>query len=796
MSFIALAQMTVQDDASPKMAKINRAASDLNKALKALSQGIDINVKSRGLESFINSVDRANEKLNVLKKSASGIQGPPKSPGGGGGASFGGPTAWEVAKGMIIHSAIVTITHAVIHGMSKGMEDADKSNVNLTLAQVGKDNEKAIEEAAARMSKENPSFTIAQMKSMMTENTLMSGKDPATGQLNAAHGIELSERSMRLADLYMSQGKSAEDAVHLAEQAVKVADSTGRIIDKKTGQIDTAKFDHMIDIMVRLGMRGGKMLDADAIRTMDRNLGASRLTLSDEGFMSSAILAREIGPDRAGAGINQLIKGLSGQASAQAKAALVDLGLGHIERVQTGSDSKGRKMYGQSYVANDAQLITSNPLKYVLDKVIPALEKKGVDVNNAEAVGVWLNKLGFSARKDAIFSELLNKRLELKRETDTGLDPNMRTDSGFIKEAMKNSTNVAIATVESQWENSLGQAATSLKDIFIPALDAVSGSLSSVAQFVTNNGTTGKVAAGGLLGGAGLISVIASLKAAGWAWGGLSSIFGGGGAAAGTAATAAEATGAAAGGAGIVAEGAAATTALSGVSVAGTSAIAPLLALGATAAAANFAMKKATGTSLIDSQTIASARLNAEIADSQNKNKFKDRDRQEGPQQTIGEFFKNASSVISTEAKSAYSSIFGDSKKALDTKSEKEIADQTAFWHKYFEQKPLTEKDQQNRKLSDAATQKELDSHPAIGKTDDIRTPIQTGLTQGAANAQPTLRDGIVSGAQTAAGILSSAISSAVSGLSINLNGRVDPSIPGRAAAAHAPTGSQSFGPR
>jgi hypothetical protein len=200
---------------------------------------------------------------------------------------------------------------------------------------------------------------------------------------------------------------SLDKTGHMAEGlqfAVKGAEVLGLAQDPK-------RFEAYLDSFIRARQVMGDTITPETIYDLATNLKASGAALSDRfKFTTGLSLAQEMRGNRAGTGIDQLIKqvvgGFQGSQHSAAKE-FVALGLADRDDFLTTKTGEIKGLKPGRHVAGSA-LAQSDPDQWVWKYVIPAMEKAGITDQSAQIAQV--RRMFPSARAADIVSKLITQR--------------------------------------------------------------------------------------------------------------------------------------------------------------------------------------------------------------------------------------------------------------------------------------------------------------------------------------------------------------------------------------------------
>ena len=141
-----------------------------------------------------------------------------------------------------------------------------------------------------------------------------------------------------------------------------------------------------LNLAQRLVTGSGGALKFNDLEQFAKRGGTAFKALSDEGVMMMSTMMQEMGGASAGNAVMSLQQNLvAGRTTKKAMAALQALGLGELGEVKHGS--VGGKDYKTVQIKSiqDRQKLIENPGQWIIDNVIPALDKRGITDTSARA---------------------------------------------------------------------------------------------------------------------------------------------------------------------------------------------------------------------------------------------------------------------------------------------------------------------------------------------------------------------------------------------------------------------------
>jgi hypothetical protein len=169
------------------------------------------------------------------------------------------------------------------------------------------------------------------------------------------------------------------------------------------GKVEPTEIRTLYDGYIKaLGVEGADMNMGDLFKVakMAKSGGSS---LSPEFLMSIApALMQDMGPDRLGTALGSMVSQvIGGRATAKSKGVQQEYGL---------RDKKGKFL--------DEKSIMQNPFNYAIEKLIPALQKKGVDINDNSAVTGAMSKLFSNQMVADLFTKIVTQLPQYQRKAE------------------------------------------------------------------------------------------------------------------------------------------------------------------------------------------------------------------------------------------------------------------------------------------------------------------------------------------------------------------------------------------
>jgi hypothetical protein len=244
------------------------------------------------------------------------------------------------------------------------------------------------------------------------------------------------------------------------------ADSAGKLTKTADlmGMADNAKeFNIAMEALTKVLLSGGKDLKADQVKEYMKSAKGAKRGLNSDAIITIGQMADEYGGKSGGESLRMFADDLTrSNLAVKNKETLKSYGL----RTETG--------------AADYKLLQANPFEWVEKKVVPILEKMGVDLTDAGAVGEAITKLGFQKGSSEFVKFNIDKRDEIKSNLDRTrkIDISEKSVKALVGTDIQ-STNAAVA---SQFKNAVDAQTKTLQPIYSSIMGGLAGGLNSLAN--------------------------------------------------------------------------------------------------------------------------------------------------------------------------------------------------------------------------------------------------------------------------------------------------------------------------
>lgn len=299
----------------------------------------------------------------------------------------------------------------------------------------------------------------------------------------------------------LAQGMTVLQSLKGRDEALSQLTGFMRALDTLGKNVNPADVRSLLDGMARAAGVQGVEYQPKQVFTMAKQARSAGGALSND-FLNTIApsLIADMGPAAPGTALATLMSSvvggtLSGGNTKQKLARQRELGLRNGDN---------------SLPSGDRDMMTQNPHLYAWNRIMPTLEKRGIDVKNESAVAEELNKL-FTRTVADLFGKLISQK-DQYQNTQRRLEgaPGLKGAEALDQK----DPFVAAGGVTSQMVNAATEISKPIIETILPSLTGLAGVLNQLAAATRNNpdlakqvGTTGAAAAGGGLIGAGGMAV-------------------------------------------------------------------------------------------------------------------------------------------------------------------------------------------------------------------------------------------------------------------------------------------------
>jgi hypothetical protein len=504
---------------SKKSLTLNVKANGISKATGQIRQLVNLsgqvkknltltaNVRSNGLAQLTRQLSGVQRQIASINRQTVTVQGRTRM-GGGGGSGGGGYVRPSVAPQRVIlqfsafrafadgfiNRLASAIETGVINGFQKGttrqtMAETNAQLLGYTPAQIAE-----VNKSISRLVEMFPNITRSQYRGIYNE------LGPTLGA-NPNEVTPLVERSSNLISILQGLGQSQEQSVSGMRAIFRALDNMNRL-QGNDGGINREQLDAYFNVILQETLSSGKDITPERIDTAVKFARTTGKTLDPEGFRQLLILVESMGRV-AGSSLNRFVENLSGNTTKAALREQAEWGLIKLTEVDVGSSGKGQRTTQISHEETvGGKLIREDPNAWVVQELIPRLEKMNVDINDPAAVANAVAPLfGSVVAKDVAanlvaWQQELQKRLEASR--NTVIDP------ARVQEILNQNPTIQLDNIRNQAVEVMGEIGTAVGTTFLPALIGIRDVLRSFSETIATDSTsrtgTGLIM-GGLLGG-------------------------------------------------------------------------------------------------------------------------------------------------------------------------------------------------------------------------------------------------------------------------------------------------------
>lgn len=302
---------------------------------------------------------------------------------------------------------------------------------------------------------------------------------------DTAMSVRSVDKAMELGDT-LARGQVVLQSLVGKERAPEQSRKFLRGLDTLGKNIDPQEIKTLYDGYIKAQGVEGNDMDLGDILRMSQMSKSGGATLDNRFLMSVAPgLMQDIGPARLGTALgSSMSQVIGGRATKKSKAAQMDYGL---------RDKQGNFL-------NDREVM-SNPFDYTLNRLVPALQKKGVDVNDNVAVTRATSQLFSNQMVADLFTKMITQREQYSAK---GEQYAKAPGLAAATELPKRDPFVAAEGFVSQLKNfaaSLAEPAFPAATATINALSGALGNLAKTYSEETGIGKAGMLGVGGAVGG-------------------------------------------------------------------------------------------------------------------------------------------------------------------------------------------------------------------------------------------------------------------------------------------------------
>lgn len=535
-SFVESATLAINDDSTKKIDKINNSLKKLYATAKRTAnalKGIDFEPKGlanasrrigavtaslnklgrtrvrpqldmSGVNSQLGKLTSRNIRINV-SANIQGLQSQLNSKS----LRVNLASSFEPLKGIgreIAHEIRSAIVQGVARGIKDGYSGIDVAETRIQRQGLTPGAQSTLRQAV--LAQENVSGNV------FDRGQLMGLASEASPMLNdSLTGMDVIISKMgQMGTILVGFGKTVQDADDGLNKYNKVAEQSGRMYDRTTGQFDPKAYSNFMDIISRAMIQFGKEIDANVVEQTFRALQGSKMSLNDAGIISLLGYMEE---QRSSAGVatNQLIKQLSGDRIQKKQLKnMINMGLVETENVEVSKTNKKGVVSTTTEQAVkgvvDEELLRSNPLEWTNKHLISKMHEQGLDPMNNTHINKFANMISSDRTATSGLVTMLTRYQDFMRQAEKlqGLSMTSETQQEMVNQ----SGLITLGEAQSKVTTLLGLMSSALETAAIPALQTFSGWMQKLNEFVapegkTNTTNAGIVAGVGVLGGIGAL---------------------------------------------------------------------------------------------------------------------------------------------------------------------------------------------------------------------------------------------------------------------------------------------------
>ncbi|MGU3541039.1 hypothetical protein [Methylobacterium sp. A54F] len=331
------------------------------------------------------------------------------------------------------------------------------------LAGLTKEQSATLEKRALSLSGQYPSVGQNTLHEMLRDTSMSMGSVEKAMQNADALG--------KMATVVQSL-KGPEKAIDQVRQFYAGLDVLGKNVDPK-------QIERLSNAYTKaMGVEGAE-LNMGNVLTMAKQAKSGGAALNDRFLMSTVpALMQDLGAPQTGTALSSMVGQIIGGRGTKKSAAFQQsLGM---------RDKHGRMS------ERDKALITEDPFQYTVKRLIPLLEKKGIDVNDETKVVEMMSKAFSNSRVADLFTKMITQRSQYERKAEQyDRAPGLAAADTLRRQ----DPYVAAEGAKQQALNTLGQAAAPYVPAVTDALNKAADALSSTAQTLGDNPDLAKVAA-------------------------------------------------------------------------------------------------------------------------------------------------------------------------------------------------------------------------------------------------------------------------------------------------------------
>lgn len=364
-------------------------------------------------------------------------------------------------------------------------------------------------------------FEISKRVPMSVEE-LMKIPGMAYSIIGKEEAVDVWESLAKYSFLQQSDSKFKAAPDKALQDVLRAGELTGRITDPVSGAIDMKKLDEYLDMVAKIKAATHGMVNEQTLLGMAKQGGLALRNLTDEGFMSEAIMAQAMGGPRAGTALLSLMQQFAGGTMRKRTAVgMEELGL--LKPEDWSTDKGGGVVLTEEASKRLNKLISKDPLELAA-KLRDQFEKEGI-TDPEERMRKVMRAFGRQTTQ-RYTAEEVNNFEQMFRERER-MQQGMGAGAGFDL-TKQQSVSANMEAVKAAWTNLQVAVAGPESENVIKFLQSLTGTINSMTDMIRGmdpetlkNIGVGLAALGAALIGGGAVALLAAIGPAGWLIGGI-----------------------------------------------------------------------------------------------------------------------------------------------------------------------------------------------------------------------------------------------------------------------------------
>jgi Phage tail lysozyme len=304
-------------------------------------------------------------------------------------------------------------------------------------------------------------------------------------------------------------------AIGGSRDLVRAAEQMGRLTNPTTGDVDTDRFKHFLDIATKVGNATGGAVNAHTWYQLAQQGAPALMGMNDQSLMTMAILSQYMGGPRAGTAMMSTFSQFAGGVMFKRSAEeLQRLGMLKPDEWST---SGGRVILSPEAKKRLGTMF-QDPLTAVTQSLLPAMQAQGI-TSSDDQIRELFSVLGRQTSQREIADIARNWKQMIgemgRMNTGLGLEGSYAAaNSGDVEQNLSN--------LSQAWKDFWYAVAGPNSEREIAALKMLTGAVTEMTEAARNHPEAVKAIAGGLaavgvlLVGAGGAAILAALGVGGW----------------------------------------------------------------------------------------------------------------------------------------------------------------------------------------------------------------------------------------------------------------------------------------